>query len=291
MYASIRDATVIDGGYPIVAEGLKALGVDAIEAEFNDECAVRDLNTTDGWISIATPEGVAQYKKHLEKNGVRVSAFLLANDLNNDDMKAEIEWSAVAIRAAYALGIKAVRIDSAMSGQQELPFDERVQKFVDGIKAIIAETSDTPVDMGIENHGFQGNDPNFLHGVFDGVGSDRIGMTLDTGNFYWRGHPMDKTLRVIEEFAPLAKHTHVKNINYPEEMRNIEREMGWEYGKYVSPIPEGDVDHNIVVGFLKAAGYDRDLCCEDESLGKFETVAEKNRIVKADVDYLKQLAG
>ena len=290
MYASIRDATVIHAGYPVVAEGLKAMDIHAIEAEFSAEAKVRDLTKADAWLPVTTPEEVAAYKKHLEANGVTVSAFLLANDLNNPDMKKEIAWSATAIRAAYALGVKAVRIDSAMSGQKELPFDVRVKKFVDGIKAIIAETSDTPVDMGIENHGYQGNDPNFLHGVFDGVGSSRIGMTLDTGNFYWRGHPLDKTYKVIEEFAPLAKHTHVKNINYPAEKRNIERDMGWEYGTYVSPIPEGDVDHAKVVGFLKAAGYDRDLCCEDESLGKFQG-EERKAVCQRDVDYLKQLAG
>ena len=289
MYASIRDATVIDAGYPVVMDGLKAMDIFAIEAEFSADAGARCLTDANSWMSLKTPEDVAAYKAHLDENGVRVSAFLLANDLNNPDMKKEIEWSATAIRAAYALGVKAVRIDSAMSGQQELPFDLRVQKFVDGIKAIIAETSDTPVDMGIENHGFQGNDPNFLHGVFDGVGSDRIGMTLDTGNFYWRGHPLEKTYKVIEEFAPLAKHTHVKNINYPEDKRNSEREMGWEYGTYVSPIPEGDVDHAKVVGFLKAAGYDRDLCCEDESLGKFEG-EERKAVCQRDVDYLKSLA-
>lgn len=290
MYASIRDATVKDGGYPIVLDGLKALDVWAIEAEYSREFSVLDITTEESRLPLRTDEDFKAYKEFLAKHGVTVSALLLHNDLNNKDMKAEIEWSATAIRAAYALGVKAVRIDSAMSGQQELPFDERVQKFVDGIKAIIAETSDTPVDMGIENHGYQGNDPNFLHGVFDGVGSDRIGMTLDTGNFYWRGHPLEKTYKVIEEFAPLAKHTHVKNINYPEDKRNSEREMGWEYGTYVSPIPEGDVDHAKVVGFLRAAGYDRDLCCEDESLGKAGSVEAKQAQVKVDCDYLKKLA-
>ena len=165
---------------------------------------------------------------------------------------------------------------------------ERVAKFVAGIKRLIDATKDAPVDLGIENHGYQGNDPNFLHGVFDGVGSPRLGMTLDTGNFYWRGHPMSKTLKTIEEFAKLAKHTHVKNINYPEETRDQQREMGWEYGRYVSPIYKGDIDHKKVVGFLRAAGYNRDLCIEDESLGKFSE-AERKEILMKDAEHLKSL--
>ncbi len=289
MYVSIRDATVIHGGYGTVKEGLDALGLSVIEVDFAKDCTVGAL-TSSGRCPLGTDDGVDAFKKHLAENGVKVSALLLANDFNAADLDAEHAWMERAVRVAHMLGAPAVRIDSAMTGQQELPFEERVEKFVTGIKRLLDATSDVPVDLGIENHGYQGNDPNFLHGVFDGVGSDRIGMTLDTGNFYWRGHPMAKTLSVIEEFAPLAKHTHVKNINYPAETREQEREMGWEYGTYVSPIYEGDIDHTKVIGYLKAAGYDRDLCIEDESLGKYDE-AEARAILKKDAEHLLSIVG
>ncbi len=288
MYASIRDGTVLDGGYASIKEGLADLDIWAIEADFDRDCSLADVTDTEKRCPVTNEAEIAAYQAHLKEHGVTISALLLHNNLNADDLDDEHAWMAAAVRAAHAMGVPAVRIDSAMSGQQELPFDERVGKFVTGIKRLIADTADTPVDLGIENHGYQGNDPEFLHGVFGGVGSDRIGMTLDTGNFYWRGHPMDKTMATIEEFAKTAKHTHVKNINYPEECRNVEREMGWEYGKYVSPIPDGDVDHATVVKYLKAAGYDRDFCIEDESLGKFSG-EEKKEVLRRDAAYVKSL--
>jgi sugar phosphate isomerase/epimerase len=288
MYVSIRDATILHAGYPSIKAGLAALDLSAIEADFTREVTLPSITDPKQPFSVKTDAEVDAYAKHLKENGVKISAFLLANNLNAADLDAEHAWMERAVRVAHRLGVPAVRIDSAMSGQQELPFDERVAKFVAGIKRLIDATEDAPVDLGIENHGYQGNDPNFLHGVFDGVGSPRIGMTLDTGNFYWRGHPMSKTLKTIEEFAKLAKHTHVKNINYPEETRDQQREMGWEYGRYVSPIYQGDIDHKKVVGFLRAAGYDRDLCIEDESLGKFSE-AERKDILKKDAAHLKGL--
>jgi sugar phosphate isomerase/epimerase len=290
MYVSIRDASIIDAGYSSIKEGLEALGLSVIEADYSREPDLVAIDDNNKRFSVATDADIDIYAAHLKEHGVKISALLLANDLNAEDLDAEHVWMKQACRVAYRLGAPAVRIDSAMTGQQELPFEERVGKFVTGIKRIIAETPDTPVDLGIENHGYQGNDPEFLHGVFGGVGSDRIGMTLDTGNFYWRGHPMTKTLAVIDEFAKLAKHTHVKNINYPEDKRDVEREMGWEYGTYVSPIYEGDIDHSKVIASLKKAGYDRDLCIEDESLGKF-TEAERKVILKKDAEHLLALVG
>ena len=110
-------------------------------------------------------------------------------------------------------------------------------------------------------------------------------MTLDTGNFYWRGHPIDNVYDIIEHFSSFTRHTHVKNINYPEDVRATERELGWKYGEYVSPIPDGDIDHARVVEILEAANYTGDMCIEDESLGKFEG-DERKTTLKRDADYL-----
>ncbi|MBU2495925.1 MAG: sugar phosphate isomerase/epimerase, partial [Candidatus Omnitrophica bacterium] len=77
-------------------------------------------------------------------------------------------------------------------------------------------------------------------------------------------------------------------IRYPEETRNQQREIGWEYGKYVSPIYEGDLDHGRVIRILKETGYDGPLTIEDESLGKFEPANQKE-VLKKDVSYLKKL--
>ena len=122
-----------------------------------------------------------------------------------------------------------------------------------------------------------------------GVGSKRLGLTLDTGNFYWFGHPLSKVYELYETFAPRVFHTHCKSIRYPEAEREKQRPIGWEYGKYDCPIYEGDIDFRRVVKILSAAGYANDLCVEDESLGK-SPAAERRAILAKEIRHLKEAA-
>ena len=109
--------------------------------------------------------------------------------------------------------------------------------------------------FGIENHGTLTNDPEFLTPLFARVGSPLLGLTLDTGNFYWFGHPLSKVYELYELFAPRVVHTHCKNIGYPESGGRNARAMGWQYDKYTCPIYEGDIDFRRVVKILRAANY------------------------------------
>jgi sugar phosphate isomerase/epimerase len=89
--------------------------------------------------------------------------------------------------------------------------------------------------------------------------------------------------------APYAKHTHLKNIAYPVELRETTREGGWEYGKYVSSLEEGDINHARVIKILARAGYKGDICVEDESLGHHDTAEARIALLKRDVEYVKRL--
>ena len=106
---------------------------------------------------------------------------------------------------------------------------------------------------------------------------------MDTGNFYWRGYPLSEVYGILRILAPYTKHTHLKNIKYPEDQREITREAGWEYGTYVSPLDEGDIDHAKVLELLAEAGYDEDICIEDESLGHCKTPEERIAVLERDV--------
>ena len=143
--------------------------------------------------------------------------------------------------------------------------------------------------MGIENHGFQGNNLAFQLNVYKVVGSDRLGSTMDTGNFYWRGYPLSEVYGILTILAPYTKHTHLKNIKYPAELRETTREAGWEYGAYCCPLEEGDIDHGKVLQILKAGGYTGDVCIEDESVGKFPTVQERIAVLERDVAHVKSI--
>jgi sugar phosphate isomerase/epimerase len=155
---------------------------------------------------------------------------------------------------------------------------------------MIAATEGTGVTFGIENHGHTTNDPAFLQPLFERVGSPRLGLTLDTGNFYWFGHPLAKVYGLFEMFAPRVVHTHCKSIKYPAADRDRQRPMGWEYVKYTCPIDEGDLDFHRIVGILRKAGYKNDLCIEDESLSKFPK-SEQCAVLKREAEHLKTLIG
>ena len=87
-------------------------------------------------------------------------------------------------------------------------------------------------------------------------------------------------------FAPRVFHTHCKSIGYPAEMREKQRPIGWQYGKYHGPIYSGDIDFRRVVAILKKAGYANDLCIEDESLGNKKDAAD---ILTKELQLLKEL--
>ena len=287
MYISIRDGIVMHAKYPSLAQGLRELGVEAVELNYGRDRGVTALDKPQEW-KLDSPDVVARYREHLKEHGVRPAAFLLATNFNQPDLEAEVEWVIGAVRAAHALGMAAIRVDSAMSGERELPMEQRVARYVTGIKRVLERTADSPVALGVENHGFQGNDPQWLDALFEKVNSPRFGMTLDTGNFYWAGHPLDRVYEILEHFAPLTKHTHAKNIAYPAEMRNQRREIGYEYGKYVAPLDEGDIDHRRVAQILKKAGYAGDFCIEDESLGHYSE-AEQREVLRRDVAHFREV--
>jgi len=286
MYPSARDHIVL-AGWPTIKEGLFALGFDAVEMEFTPE---RSVFTVDGPREriILDEAGIERFRKHLDDSKIRVSALMMSNNFANPDLDFEVNWTIDAIRAADALGIPAVRIDAMMHGEEEASPETNIRVFGEAMRRVLDGTADSKVDLGIENHGYQGNRPDFLEAVFAAVGSPRLGLTIDTGNFYWYGWPLSRVYEIIEQFAPHCKHTHAKNISYPPEMRETQRPVGLEYGKHVTTMSEGDIDHKRVVKILKAGGYDRDLCLEDESLGKFPR-EEWQSVLKADADYFRSV--
>jgi sugar phosphate isomerase/epimerase len=83
-------------------------------------------------------------------------------------------------------------------------------------------------------------------------------------------------------------HTHCKSIRYPADKKNIRRDIGWEYGKYNCPIYEGDIDFKRIVKILRNAGYQGDLCVEDESLGKYPA-NEQADVLRKEIVMLKGL--
>lgn len=288
MFVSIRDAVVRHGGYDNVLDGLRALDLNAVEIHVQRDLTVTALTNSRQRHNLRTPDGVRALEQEAMQHGIHISAFLLANDFGKPDAEEQEAWMTQAVKVASQLGVPAVRVDAVISGWDALGVNGAARLFADHIQRVLDLTDDTDVRLGIENHGSLGNRPEFLRAVLDAVSSPRLGLTLDTGNFYWFGHPLSRVYDIQRQFASSVKHTHVKNIRYPEDLRERQRPIGYEYGKFVCPIPDGDIDHAVVVDILRQGGYDGDLCIEDESLGKF-AVEERRQILKRDAEHLKAL--
>jgi len=288
MFVSVRDSMVSKHVFPTQIEGLRRLGVQAIEINLGHDFSVNAFDR-DEKVILSSDADAEAFKKHAEQLGVRIWAVMTVCDFSKGDMESHIAWMARAIEIADLLGASCVRVDSAMSRERELDHEARVALFVEGLSGALARTADSKVTVGIENHGFQGNNLAFLLNVYQQVGSDRLGSTLDTGNFYWRGYPLSEVYGILRILAPYAKHTHFKNIDYPEEKREIMREAGWEYGKYYAPLYEGNIDTAKVVQMLYDAGYRGDLCIEDESIGKCKTPEERIAVLERDVAHMRKV--
>jgi sugar phosphate isomerase/epimerase len=286
MDVGIRDASLIQAGFRRVPQGLEYLGLQALEVNFPRGGSV--ISPLSGKaIQLDREEGCSEYRAELNQCGIRISAFLCAQNFGLDPVQPEIDWIVAAVRAADALGIPAVRIDSAMKGQDQVPLEQRVATFAGAARRALDATGGSRVRLGIENHGRQGNDPAWMDGVLERVNSPRLGLTLDLGNWYWFGHPLQRLYEIYRKYAPHTVHTHVKSIRYPEELREEQREVGYRYGEFSAPLDEGDIDFARAVGILRQGGYDGDLVIEDESLGKFPEETRPD-VLRRDVEHLRR---
>jgi sugar phosphate isomerase/epimerase len=290
MYVSIRDATVRAAGFGDLGEGLRHFGLDGIELQVGRDFRVPALAPAPErpHLFLSDDGDVDRLAAQMRETGIRVWGFLLPSDFSTPDQATEIAWHVRVVEVAARLQVPVVRIDAILRAKQDLPIEEYAAFFAESVRRVLDETNGRAVDLGIENHGAKGNTRAFLDALLASIDSPRLGLTLDSGNFYWSGMPLDEVYQTIEHFAPAAKHTHVKNIRYPEELRQVRRAVGYEYKQYVSPIPEGDIDHARFVAALRAAGYDRDLCIEDESLGKYDQATRRLHI-QAAADHLRGL--
>ncbi len=285
MEVAVRDASFYQVGYTTGLEAMQALGVEATEVAIDRTGVVRSLTSAD-MLDLTDTGQLSRFRDELASGGAHVCAFLCSQNFNAEDRAAHIAWVTQAVRAADFLGVPALRIDSAMSGQADLSLEDRIRIFADAVTEVLRQTPESNVALGIENHGRQGNDPIWMRGVIQRVGSPRVGLTLDVGNWYWYGHPLSRVYDIYREFGPLVKATHVKNINYPADIRETQREIGFEYGKYCCPLDEGNLDMARVAAILTECGYDGAMTIEDESLGKAPE-AERAAVLKRDVDHLK----
>jgi sugar phosphate isomerase/epimerase len=276
-----RDAMLHSTGQKDCWSALRAIGAEGVEAMILADLTLPGLFHPTVKYTVATAAGTERLAADAKAAGQRITAFCMMNRFE----ELETKWCGEVARAAQALGVPAVRIDVAPAEPAQPEF---LKLAAEALRKIIVDTKPTGMAFAIENHGTTTNDPAFLGALFDKVGSQRLGLTLDTANFYWFGHPLSKVYELYETFATRVFHTHCKNIRYPAAEREKRRPMGWKYAQYACPIDEGDIDFARVAAILHKGGYKNDLCIEDESLfSRKPSADEATRQLAGEAQLLK----
>ncbi|HSU69645.1 MAG TPA: sugar phosphate isomerase/epimerase family protein [Tepidisphaeraceae bacterium] len=286
---SIRDQIVPAPSGESLFHAMELIGVRSFEAAVNSAGELVCLGPADGGpYSIFDGDSLLSLRNTLDRAGVRIGALLLATDFSAPDAERHVDWTVRATVAAHELRVPVVRIDP-LTADRSLPAARVCETFVRRTRRALEQTADTGVDLGMENHAHLFNDPDILDRILSALPESRFGLTLDTGNFYWWGHPLSRVYELIERYAPRTKHTHIKNIAYPEPVRESRREIGHEYKQCCAAADEGDLDLPKIVRLLYGGGYRRGLCIEDESLFKHPE-ADRLEILRREVQALRGAA-
>src|SRR5437870_5798345 len=103
MEAAVRDVCIYWSGYATAAEGLRALGISAVEVAIAKDGTVRAV-ASDRTLDLTQPADLTELEAELSMSGARVCAFLCSQNFNGEDRDAQVNWVVQAVRAADALG-------------------------------------------------------------------------------------------------------------------------------------------------------------------------------------------
>lgn len=289
MFLSVRDDVVRWVGYSTVFEGLRDLGISSFELFIN-----RDLKVaSDLYVGSSvkpetdiTSEGSREIlKRHLRDADLNICAILLENDFSSENLRSEINYVLSAIEVASDLEVNIIRINAVMRLITGYDLEKYVRRVENAIRECMGICHNLGVSLAIENHGVIANKREFLRLLFQRIDDEHLGLTLDTGNFYWFGYPLSEVYEIVNEFASKVKHTHIKNAIAETNKREVFRGVG---EVRMAPLYQGDIDLKRVVRALKEAGYNYDLTVEDESLGMFEG-EERLTVLRKDVEFIRKL--
>lgn len=283
MFLSVRDVILRYAGYGSLSEGLRDLRIDSFELYMGRDLKTQPINGER--FNLASRDEAARLKRFLDAHGFKVCALLLANDFSNPDLGREVAYVNKGLEVAYRLEACVVRINALMREIQGYGLEDYVARTAEAIRPCMRLCKETGVSLAVENHGVVANRVEFLKALFDRFPDDHLGLTLDTGNFYWFGYPINRLYEIYETLAPYVKHTHVKNAAAKPGKKDVMRKPR---EVEMTPLYEGDIALDRVIDILRKTGYGYDLTIEDESLHRFKP-EERITVLRKDAEYLEGL--
>ena len=234
-----------------------------------------------------TSKDAAKIKVHAEQMGLKTPVVCAPVSLDPDGAP---EWTKKLIEMVPYAGVELIYfpITTDKFSEQTIEDAEFIRQAVAMIKEWVELGEKHHVAIAIENLSVYWNRPEILHAVLAQFPPEKFGLNLDPINLYWYGHSINTVYAITEEFAPRARYFHVKNVAHPPEMQMTTRPIGWEYEKNSVPVPEGDLNFERILGWLKNAGFQGYIGIEDDSLGHYPK-EQRAEILRHDIEYVERI--
>jgi cyclophilin family peptidyl-prolyl cis-trans isomerase/sugar phosphate isomerase/epimerase len=289
MKVGVRDGYLEGMDADTVWAAAKAVGIPSLEVVVTTDLACdRLFEGKEKPYRIDTPENRARLIAAARKNGCEIIGFCTVVALPKDGKEDwAVDWIEKVAKAAAEMKVPIVYMPL---GGRDLPEQEFVARATAFLKRVAPIARATRVQLAIENLGPYLNKPEVLAPLLLAVSTDEVALMYDPANMYWFGYPRDQIYELVRIFAPFTRMLHAKNVKYPDDKRDVRREMGWEYMKYAEPVPAGDLDFGRIVGILVNSGFKGNIVIEDDSLPK-KDAAGKKKALQDDAKALRELAG
>lgn len=249
-------------------------------------CTVKDAHNNTLDLSAGKRAGV---KKMVDDRGLIIASVAGYNDFtfsNLQKLKNQVEQLRWYCQLAVDLDVKIVRV---LSGdyQSGKPRSEYLVNIITGMKMAVKMADELDLTLALENHGHLVNDAPTLLQILNEVASERLKITLDTGNFVWAGHSLEDSYRYFEMLAPYIANVHLKDFIFENgSLRFV-------------PLGQGRLAFNRLFQILQTIGYKGTFLCEYEGAGepkkllkegafnRERLVAELKQGTKESLDYIR----
>ncbi|HEY3397419.1 MAG TPA: sugar phosphate isomerase/epimerase [Armatimonadota bacterium] len=183
-------------------------------AEAGFECV--EIACADVWPQDETaPEArAAQVAQMLADRGLAASALAAGNNFCVDQeeaIQAQVARMKRVCGLADILGTKILRTDGGWPGEDPRPVSEWVPWMVECFRRCLEFVEPAGIKLAVDNHGLTTNEWPVQLEIFEQVGSPALGANLDTMNYRWFGHSVEKLHEIYAAIAPYVMHTHFKD--------------------------------------------------------------------------------
>ncbi len=220
-----------------------------------------ELQVGDVWDGQAKngEQRAAAVRELVEKHGMKVSALTAGNDFiqaDPADLQAQIERCRYVFGLASHLGTDVLRMDGGWNRNNQVPDESKWDGLMlQGFQRCAELAEKTQVRMALDNHGVSTNDGDWQLSLIQRVGSKRLGVNLDTMNYRWFGHSLEKIDHFYQILAPHTFHVHLKDGT-----NDLPRGKNYKG----AALGDGEIHLDWAVKCLQEAGYQGTWAAEYE---------------------------